>query len=61
MEYLYERMGNITASVKIAALRVDEILDQRSNLAEDEYDNDIYIKIKEILDNVIEVCRKNHS
>lgn len=54
-------MGNITASVKIAALRVDEILNQRSILAEDEYDNDAYIKVKEILDNVIEVCRKNHS
>ncbi len=54
-------MGNIAASVKIAALRVDEILSQRSNISEDEYDNVPYIKIKEILDNVIDVCRKNHS
>ena len=31
MEYLYERMGNIIASVKIAALRIDEILQRRAN------------------------------
>ena len=30
MEYLYERMGNISASVKIAALRINEILNTRS-------------------------------
>jgi len=31
MEYLYERMGNITASVKIATLRIDRILKTRNN------------------------------
>lgn len=30
MEYLYERMGNITASVKIATLRIDRILKSRN-------------------------------
>lgn len=60
MEYLYERMGNIIASVKIAALRIDEILQKRAN-DEDDEEEAPYIKIKEILDNVIEVCRKNHS
>lgn len=55
-------MGNITASVKIAALRVDEILNKRSNkIDDDDYDDVPYIKLKEILDNVIDVCRKNHS
>lgn len=59
MEYLYERMGSIAESVKIAALRIDRIL-RTKNTYED--DNDApYVKIKEILDNAIEVCRKNHS
>ena len=31
MEYLYERMGNITASVKIATLRIDRILKSRND------------------------------
>jgi hypothetical protein len=31
MEYLYEKMGNISASVRIAALRIDELLNQRRN------------------------------
>lgn len=62
MEYLYEKMGDITSSVKIAALRVDEILNKRSNkIDDDDYDDVPYIKLKEILDNVIDVCRKNHS
>ena len=59
MEYLYERMGSIAESVKIAALRIDRILKGR-NAFDDESDAP-YIKIKEILDNAIEVCRKNHS
>lgn len=59
MEYLYERMGSIVESVKIAALRIDRILKGRNNF-DDESDAP-YIKIKEILDNAIEVCRKNHS
>lgn len=28
---------------------------------EEDYDDVPYIKLKEILDNVIQVCRKNHS
>jgi hypothetical protein len=31
MEYLYERMGSITESVKIAALRIDRILKTRND------------------------------
>ncbi|MCB0371255.1 MAG: hypothetical protein KDD45_18020 [Bdellovibrionales bacterium] len=31
MEYLYERMGNIAESVKIAALRIDRILKARND------------------------------
>lgn len=46
MEYLYERMGNISASVKIAALRIDEILNTRSKVSDDEYEEAPYIKIK---------------
>lgn len=62
MEYLYERMGNIIASVRIAALRIDELMAKREEAADDDDDaSDTYIKLKEILDNVIEVCRKNHS
>lgn len=61
MEYLYERMGNIIASVKIAALRIDEILQRRATVMDDDEEEAPYIKIKMILDNVIEVCRKNHS
>lgn len=30
MEYLYERMGNITESVKIASMRIDELLQMRT-------------------------------
>ena len=45
MEYLYERMGNIIASVKIAALRIDEILQKRA-VEGDEYEEAPYIKIK---------------
>ena len=59
MEYLYERMGSITESVKIAALRIDQILLSRAEM-EDEYEAP-YIKIREILDNAIEVCKKNNS
>ena len=36
MEYLYERMGSITDSVKIAALRIDQILQNRAKYDEDE-------------------------
>lgn len=46
--------------MKIAALRIDRILKVRT----DDYDDENfapYIKIKEILDNAIEVCKKNHS
>ena len=35
MEYLYERMGNIIESVKIASFRIDEILMSRA-LGEDD-------------------------
>lgn len=59
MEYLYERMGSISESVKIAALRIDRILKTRNNYDEDNLAP--YEKIKEILDNAIDVCRKNHS
>jgi hypothetical protein len=59
MEYLYERTGDIKKSVKIAALRIDRILKTRNDYEEEYYAP--YIKIKEILDNSIEVCRKNHS
>ena len=31
MEYLYERMGSIAESVKIAALRIDQILKARND------------------------------
>ena len=31
MELLYERMGNIIASVKIASLRIDEVLQMRAD------------------------------
>lgn len=31
MEYLYERMGSIAESVKIAALRIDRILRARND------------------------------
>lgn len=59
MEYLYERMGSISESVKIAALRIDRILKTRHDY--DEENLAPYEKIKEILDNAIDVCRKNHS
>lgn len=59
MEYLYERMGSISESVKIAALRIDRILKTRNDFDEESYAP--YIKIKEILDNAIDVCKKNHS
>lgn len=36
MEYLYEKMGNVTESVKIAAMRIDELLQMRT-LEIDEY------------------------
>ena len=45
MELLYERMGNIIASVKIAALRIDELLQLRADIS-DEYEDAPYIKIK---------------
>lgn len=59
MEYLYERMGSISESVKIASLRIDRILKTRNTYDEENFAP--YIKIKEILDNAIEVCKKNHS
>jgi hypothetical protein len=34
MEYLYERMGSISESVKIAALRIDRILRSRNDFDE---------------------------
>ena len=34
MEYLYERMGSISESVKIAALRIDRILKTRNDFDE---------------------------
>jgi len=34
MEYLYERMGSIAESVKIAALRIDKILKSRNDYDE---------------------------
>jgi hypothetical protein len=39
-------MGNISASVKIAALRIDELLNQRSKLEDEEEGFAPYIKIK---------------
>lgn len=59
MEYLYERMGSIAESVKIASLRIDRILKTRNDYDEENFAP--YIKIKEILDNAIDVCKKNHS
>ncbi len=58
MEYLYERMGNIEESVKIAALRIDRVLKHQDEEEGDDYG---YIRIKQILDNVIEICKKNNS
>ncbi len=51
MEYLYERTGDIK--------RIDRILKTRGDYEKEYYAP--HIKIKEILDNSIEVCRKNHS
>lgn len=34
MEYLYERMGNIVESVRIASLRIDRILKSRNDYDE---------------------------
>lgn len=34
MEYLYERMGSISESVKISALRIDQILQNRDTFDE---------------------------
>ncbi len=52
-------MGCISEAVKIAALRIDKILKTRSNYSEDDFMP--YVQIKEILDNSIEICKKNHS
>ncbi len=52
-------MGCISEAVKISALRIDKILKTRNNYNED--DMLPYIQIKQILDNSIEICKKNHS
>lgn len=44
MEYLYERMGNIVESVRIASLRIDRILKSRNDYDEENFAP--YIKIK---------------
>ena len=52
-------MGCISEAVKIAALRIDKTLKTRNNYTED--DMLPYIQIKQILDNAISICKKNHS
>ena len=55
MEFLYERVGNIEESVKIAALRIDKLFLLRFNSVDiDEYQ--YYSQVAEILNNAIETC-----
>jgi hypothetical protein len=54
-------MGCISEAVKIAALRIDKLLKGRSKDNCSDEDFQPYIQIKEILDNSIDICKKNHS
>lgn len=52
-------MGNIQESVKIAVVRISQILKNKNG--DDPNSLDPYVKIAQILTNVIDVCIKNKS